>query len=152
MEKENNIYVHIGHFDKDIDDETYKQIVDTAYHFSIQLPGHPQWPLSWRIDMQKWYQAAAAYFDCPDFMSPWHDLGKEQPPFDTVVMVVLPIPNYHGHNYAITSAVCPSPANRDPHAYYDKYGFEELLSTPVAWAYEPDFPKWLTDKILITAK
>ena len=152
MEKENNIYVHIGHFDKDIDDETYKQIVDTAYHFSIQLPGHPQWPLSGRIDMQKWYQAAAAYFDCPDFMSPWHDLGKEQPPFDTVVMVVLPIPNYHGHNYAITSAVCPSPANRDPHAYYDKYGFEELLYTPVAWAYMPDFPKWLTDKILVTAK
>ena len=85
-------------------------------------------------------------------MSPWHDLDKEQPPFDTVVMVVLPIPYYNGHNYAITSAVCPSPANRDPHAYYDKYGFEELLYTPIAWAYKPDFPKWLTDKILITAK
>ena len=119
MEKENNIYVKIGHFDKDISDETHKQIVDAAYHFSIQLPGHPQWPISWRIDMQKWYQAAAAYFACPNFMSPWHDLGKEQPPFDTVVMVVLPIPNYPGHNYAITSAVSQSPANRDPHAYYD---------------------------------
>lgn len=152
MEKENNINVKLEHCHNDIAYETYKQIVDTAYRFSSQLPGHPRWPITWRADMQRWYQGAAAHFACPDFMSPWHDLGKEQPPFDTVVMVVFPMSYCHGHNYAITSAICPSPANRDPHAYYDKYGFEELLYTPVAWAYIPDFPKWLIEKILITTK
>lgn len=97
--------------------------------------------------MQKWYQAAAAHFGCDfDFMNPWHDPNKELPPSDTTVIVVVPLPGDF-RKYGITDTVCPSPGNRDPHAYYDKYGFEELLATPVAWAYKPDFPKWLLRKL-----
>lgn len=144
---ERSITVEIGHFPQDIDEATYRQIIDAAYQFSIQLPGHAKWPLSWRIDMQKWYQAAAAHFGCDfDFMNPWHDPNKELPPSDTTVIVVVPLPGDF-RKYGITDTVCPSPGNRDPHAYYDKYGFEELLATPVAWAYKPDFPKWLLRKL-----
>ena len=35
MEKNKNINAKMGHYHHDIDDETYKQIVDTAYRFSI---------------------------------------------------------------------------------------------------------------------
>lgn len=146
-DNERLITVEIGHFPQDIDEATIGQIIDAAYQFSIQLPGHVKWPMSWRIDMQKWFQAAAAHFACdPDFLNPWHDPDKELPPSDTTVIVVVPLPGDF-RKYGITDAVCPSSDNRDPHAYYDKYGFEELLYTPVAWAYKPDFPKWLTDKL-----
>ena len=129
MEKQKTtISVEIGHFPQDIDEATYRQIIDAAYQFSIQLPGHVK-------------------FGCDfDFMNPWHDPNKELPPSDTTVIVVVPLPGDF-RKYGITDAVCPSPDNRDPHAYYDKYGFEELLSTPVAWAYKPDFPKWLLRKL-----
>ena len=117
---ERSITVEIGHFPQDIDEATYRQIIDAAYQFSIQLPGHVK--------------------------NPWHDPNKELPPSDTTVIVVVPLPGDF-RKYGITDTVCPSPGNRDPHAYYDKYGFEELLATPVAWAYKPDFPKWLLRKL-----
>ena len=37
---ERSITVEIGHFPQDIDEATYRQIIDAAYQFSIQLPGH----------------------------------------------------------------------------------------------------------------
>lgn len=73
----------------------------------------------------------------PEFTFPWHDPDKELPPTDTTVIVVVPLPGYF-RKYGITDAVRPSNNMREPFAYHDKYGFEELLYTPVAWAYKPD--------------
>lgn len=77
----------------------------------------------------------------------WHDVTKELPPYDTVVCAIMSFNNLHGLNYGITDAIRPSPENRDPHAYYDSYGFEELISAPIAWAYKPEFPKWVITKL-----
>lgn len=142
------ITVEIGHFPQNLTAELYRAIIDTAFEFSVRLPAHPDWPLSWRIDMQKWYQAAAAHFGCDfDFMNPWHDCDKELPFCNKVVVVVLPLNGLHGQRYAITDAIIPSPGNRDPQASYDRYGFEELSAVPIAWAYKHDFPAWLLRKL-----
>lgn len=147
--KERKITVEIGSYPKDLDDATYMQILDNAHKFAIQLPGHSQWPLRWRIDMEKWYQAAAAHFACnPDFMNPWHDPDKELPPFGTVV--VAAIPNSEDDKFPVTikSTKIPSKEKRNPLAHYDRYGFENLEAIPVAWSFSHIFPEWACEKLL----
>lgn len=64
----------------------------------------------------------------------WETVSKDNlPPYNVPVLVVLPFPDVRGKCYIITDAIRPSPDKRDPQAYYDKYGFEELTDTPLLW-------------------
>lgn len=144
--KQKAITVEIGHFPQDLDEETYHKILDAAYYFAISLPGHGEWPISWRIDMQKWFQAAAVHFGNTEFLCPWHDPDKELPLPGAKVMVLIPSIDPH-KPFWICDARRPAAKDMDPQAYYDRYGFEELIDEPVAWAYVPELPQWIIDKL-----